>query len=408
MSSSNRRSSSLLVGQIIGQLAVIGVTPVLTRVYSPSEFSVYALAIAIAIIVEPLATRRIEVVLASQKTRIDLRELCRRALIGVFIVALFLCLASVLFRIAGQPSTADGLLGALFVLVASTLSSLDNGRLLRDGAYKRVGIRNGLGGLIVATLQLLFALSDLAAILLPVAVLVGRVLAIALTWTVRDRWLLTALLRSRPLTPGALLPTRRDVLSGLLSSTALYGATYVTALFFGPYLVGLVGTAQRLVSAPASLVMAGISQIYGAGLGNRIRNEQGSLRLFITGIQVRTAILVAPVMLCVFVFAPSVAPWLLGEDWRSLGQFASILAIPAGVYLVAAPPTGVLIMLGKSRTLLLIQSTRVGGFLIAAALAAWGFNIETVVIAVAVSEVASMIGLTIAIHRVAIAWDALH
>ncbi|MFC6592942.1 hypothetical protein ACFP81_14350 [Deinococcus lacus] len=75
-----RRVSTLMGGTLAGQLAVLAVTPLLTRLYSPEAFNDFGLYMALSGIFSVLATLRLEAAVPLAHTDTDALGLTRLAL----------------------------------------------------------------------------------------------------------------------------------------------------------------------------------------------------------------------------------------------------------------------------------------------------------------------------------------
>lgn len=78
--------ATLSTGTVISQIIVVAVSPLLTRLYSSSDFGVYALYLAIASVVTVIATGRYELAIVLPKADEDAAHLILLSLIINFCV----------------------------------------------------------------------------------------------------------------------------------------------------------------------------------------------------------------------------------------------------------------------------------------------------------------------------------
>ena len=99
------------------------------------------------------------------------------------VVAVLVLGVAAVAGLLGSSAVATVSLSAAILLLAYGGRVLDNAVLIQGRRRSALAVRNLLGGLLVATLQVGGALLTGSAVVIALGVLVGRLLAIALTWT---------------------------------------------------------------------------------------------------------------------------------------------------------------------------------------------------------------------------------
>ncbi|WP_409048185.1 polysaccharide pyruvyl transferase family protein [Microbacterium sp. HA-8] len=370
-----RAPLALIGSQVVGQLALVAVLPVLTRVYPPAEFGVYQFAFAIAFILLPLATLRLEYIVPTTHAA----ELVRRRLrLGTAValgLSLLLIAVGVIDHLSGLTDVSGILIMTGLLVPALGLPLLDGARLVRQGARRALAVRNLVGGVAGASLQAVFALSGGDVTLLPVALLAGRLIGIAASRLVKEpatgERSMDAAARSdgsaetadpelepardTPYTLARALPT---IGAGAMSGLTIQGLTVIAGATVGPAAAGQVGVAQRIASTPISLAGQALAQVTQLSFSRIIREQRPSLTASL-GSHVR-AFLALGVLVgaALAIGGPLLAGPVLGEEWAPAGVLIAMLAIPATLQVAVSPTDFLFVMLGRERRLFALQFTR--------------------------------------------------
>lgn len=350
-----RGSMVAVVGaQAVGQLALIAVLPVLTRSFTPQELGPYQVALAVALVVQPLLTLRFEVYIPTASSRAGSLRLFRRSLKWAISVTIVVLLAGLTVGLTTSAAVGDVLIMTALLSLAYGGSAIDSALLIRRSKRRRLALRNLLGGVTGAGLQVMVALLLPIPILLAGSVLLGRFLAVAIT---RER--------IRNETDVALdrdVPTARRIASliasGMLWNLSFQGFVLTVGGSGGNSAAAIAGTAQRIAGAPVSFVGQAINQLVQEATAREIREPSGKLTRTVCK---QLAFLVA---LGVFIaaittfLAPALAGPLLGDEWVQVGVMIAILIWPFALQLAVGPVTVVLPMMALERKLLRVQIIR--------------------------------------------------
>lgn len=365
------REAGLLVGaQVVGQLALLLVIPVLTRIFTPSEFGAYQIALALSIVIQPVATLRLEFIIPVTRSNEVAARRYRIAMTVIVLGTVALALAGALFFLLGDERAAELLCMLALLAVVNAWTVVDNARLIRGQQMKRLAWRNFLAGFLAAGLQLVVGLYLPHVVLLAVALLVTRAFAILVTRAPR------ALDAGPP-------PDKTDiddsytarrasttVIAGVISNSSIYGLTLLGGTMFGAAVSGQISVAQRITSTPVSLAGQAISQYFQTRASAVIRAQAGTLQRLTVRFAMALAALITPVVVAMMVLGPVLAVPVLGEGWQPAGWVVLILAIPTGLQLVVAPTIPLLVMLKRERLLLAMQVIRLSVSLAAGAIPA--------------------------------------
>lgn len=348
----------MIIGQLIGQLSLVVAIPILTRIFSPAEMGVYQIATAVALILQPLASLRLEFYIPLVPDEHVLRRYLRIGYLSTVAIAVVACGLGLVLALAGASVAAETTTMVGLIIAAYAWMNLDNARLIRTGEHGRLAVRNAISGLLAAGLQLVAAFVLHSVLALAVAILVGRAISILTTRPRGD-----AVTASHATTVIPTLTPRRIALavgSGVVWTASMQAITVASGSAFGTAASGYVGVAQRVAGAPIALIGQALSQIVQGGAATVIRANQPSVVAILRKQILRLGGVAAVMAVALIVLAPILAVPVFGPGWETAGTVTAILAIPMSFQLVVAPITPLLPMLAREGLLFGLQLMRLG------------------------------------------------
>ena len=343
----------LLLAQAVGQLCLVVAIVALARLLAPAEMGLFQVGAAISVVLQPAATLCHEFRIPVARSPVEVAGLRRTGLVALAVVVVLVLGVAAVARLLGGSAAATVSLSAAILLLAYGGTVLDNAVLIHGGRRSALAARNLLGGLLGAALQVGGALLTGSAVVIALGVLVGRLLAIALTWTPV----------SAPPPAGSSLSLRGSLLSVGSQSIwvlSMQTLTLLTTPLFGVVAAGYVGVAQRVAGAPTSLLGQALAQVSQSLLAPHVREPHGALRRAMLRQMAVLGSLSSLLAVTLIVFAPRGAVWVLGEDYATVGVVAAILAVPFALQITAAPLAPFLIMVDRQAVLFRLQVVRAG------------------------------------------------
>ena len=347
----------LLVGaQAIGQLSLLVAIPVLTRAFSPSELGKYQIAMAVALVLQPLATLRVEFVLPVSKSADSAFSLVKRATISTALIVGLMGCSSLIVLFLGYrgASSTIGMTGVLLVVYA--WMAVDNAVLIRSRLFNRLAARNLIAGVLSGLLQLVVAITTGWVFALALAMFVGRLITILVTRapgaassTVGDG------IGSVKYGPRRALVT---ISGGLLGNTVLQALTLLSGSILGQAAAGHVGMAQRVSGAPASMIGQGIGQSVQSSVALALNSGEPALTATVTRIGKKLIVIGGLVAVAMATLGPLLAVPVLGDEWARVGPILVVLALPVGLQLAVSPLNSIFVMIDRARVLLVLQLGR--------------------------------------------------
>jgi O-antigen/teichoic acid export membrane protein len=343
----------------------VSVTPVLTRRYSALDVSLYQLGFAVAIILQPLATLRLELVLPVR----SLERATRLFRIGSMVnlgLALAIAGLGVLLALAGLHNLRPILVTAGCATWALGHAALDNARLIRIGATRRMAVRSLMFGLLAGIFQIVSAYTFHTEMALGAALVIGRLVALPLSTFVP--------IPESPPNPDSSIDDRytvgraaASILSLSLSSLALQMPVLCISLTLGTIDGGQVSLAQRIAGVPGTLISMGLTQQAMAKASQILLSRHAPIAPYLrslTSRYVKISLGLAPL---IGLTGPAGVPLLFGPAWKPAGYLLSIFAIPFGLQLAILPMLAIYGLLGRERVALALQLGRTVALLLVVA-----------------------------------------
>lgn len=343
---------ALMTGTIGAQIVTFLALPFLSRVFTPEDFGFYSLVIAIAGVIAPAATLRLESAAMLPKENEIVRALVWVAITSVLIISLFTIfimqvMSNLKYAELDKYQLASVWVGA-FVFTGA-LYSLFSQLALRNRAYGLVARRSFARSVVMVVTQLSLGFSARISSGLLIGGLVGQLAGlVTMIRTTRD---FTRLPKRAHVWPAIKRYWRFPVVftpSAVLNALGLQAPLVFFTALFGLAYAGQLGMAERIVAIPVTLIGAAVGQVLDAEITKRMREGQGGLRrsyLKYSGLLAAAGLVVAVLGLTL---GGLIVPWLLGEQWMLAGVAVQVLAVTSGIRLVASPLSKFMIILQKS------------------------------------------------------------
>lgn len=359
-----RNVLTLFSGKLTAQLILIGSAPIISRLFTPSDYGIAALVLAIAAIASPLATLGYGTAAQMAPSDADARRLINVIVASTLFFATALGIGFVFYsRNAGEGFFSDyaGWEAAIpiFFILRGAESALESwntrkknfkvqattyvaGTALGTGSRIAFGVTAGssIGGLVIGYL----------------IGLVTRVFVLARSTDLFRR--VKAI--SPPAQPyRTLIIHYRDFPFFATPTTFLHAASSkFPLLFFGavfsPAVAGFYAMADRLFLGPLQLLQQSFRSVFTQHLIER-RNCGRSFRTLVLKSCVLTAIIMVPPAVALMLFAEPAIALLLGDKWRQAGTFVSITA-PLMVFAsLVIPANAAMVVMRQQYRMLMLQ-----------------------------------------------------
>jgi O-antigen/teichoic acid export membrane protein len=375
-----RDVAKLSAGTLGGRIIAIAALPLLTRLYSPEDFALLAVYLAIVSTIAVAACLRFEVAIPLAENDDDAAHLLVLSLSAALCVSLLVALAVVFFPspigiLLGKPALTPFLwLVPLGILMAAGYSATQYWatRAQRFGLIAQtrvtqagtgVAVMLGMGWLGLAPLGLLIGN------MLNIGSGAMRLAAVALRRDVTQ----LRVIRFSGLRETLRRYRRYPIYSmpeALINVAGIQVPVIVIAAFAGAE-AGFLFLAMQVMTAPMTLLGGSISQVYMSRAPEELR--EGRLAPFTLGIMQRLLQVGTGPLIFIGVTAPVAFLLIFGDQWGRSGQIVAWLVPWMALQFIASPVSMVMYVTGRQREMFVLTLLglilRVGGVAIAAV---WG------------------------------------
>ena len=335
-------------GTALGQAIILLGSPVLTRLYHPADFGVFAIYSSLLFTFSVVVSLRFDLAVllpADEGEAASVLKLSRRvALVTALVVggALALC-APTIARLTNTPVVRHGLwMLPLGLWGAGSFQALNAWALRRKAfrttatgqvsqAFGRVGSQIALGFTPLGPLGLLAGDA------------LGRAAGAAtLTWqALRGSEEIKAPPATVPLREVAARYRRFPLLStwaGLLAQAGIQAPPLLLAALYGPRVAGWYALGQRVIAVPTVLVGSSIAQVYLARVSVLARGDVRKVRrLFLRAAGALLLVGILPFGTLALA-GPRLFAAVFGAPWEETGRFVQILSGHAARAVRGGPP----------------------------------------------------------------------
>ena len=358
-----RNVLTLMSGTTIAQAIPVAVTPILTRIYSPAEFGLFAVYMALISIGAMIATGRLEMAVLIARKDSDALRLAFISFIiaGVFSILTLLVIALWGERIAafsGQPEMVHWLYIAPFSIFLFSVYKVVLHWLNRNKQYGLMSRNRVIQSGSISALQVAVGLAPKITTGLAIADCLGRAAALLLilrriTATVKlpafNRVRQYALIRRYRKFPFLGSP------ASLLNVLSLQMPYVIIPAIFTSAIAGMYFLVFRVLMLPIALIGESMMEVFRNRAIEDLK-EHGTCRPVFIKTFLSLVIIGLPPALLLMLFGREIFAFVFGEDWREAGRYAAILAPMALFRLSCAPLGGVLFIREKLHLILLLQS----------------------------------------------------
>jgi len=383
--------SRILLGSVIGQGAVLLVSPALTRLYTPADFGALAIVTAVSAVLGNLVTLSWERAVVVPANEDEAKDVVALGLISVLVLSLGLGAAAYFL----QHGLAELLSSSIFIdfwwLVPATVAaigvySIASSWLVRRQLYTGLAVRNAVQGLSQAVSSVALGLIGLAPLGLVSSVGVGRVAG--LIGMFRPRHRLRGQRESKLRATAGLYKKFPlvNTWSRILNSLGLQLPVILIVGLFGSLEAGLYALSLRVLASPVAIVADAVSQYFEGSFALKYRTAEHGLVATISQLSRRLALVGALPVLVILSTGPWLFGFVFGEEWATAGFYAQLLVLSYYAQFIVSPVSRALVILGRQTTQLAWDASRLIATA-AAVLVSWAAGAEFVICAIALAAV---------------------
>lgn len=346
----------MILSSGIAQVILITTTPIITRLYSPTEFGEFTIFSNIAMILIPIINARYDLLIVNTKNDRSANILSQ---ISFLISLLILLILIPIFAISAWLYP-NFILDFIFIIIMLFLVSLTNiftNYLNKERKYKVLSLINVFRAGSMALLQIIFGLLALGSLGLIIGFSLSYIAGITLGYKTFKKHF--NIVRDKEETKALFLENKNQLVystpSILLNSLSFSVVVFFIGILYTNTEVGIYGMAIRVLGIPVTIISLGLSKIF-MQQANDYYIEYGNFRNLL--LKFSSILVIVSIILYVplYLFSEELVNILLGHSWVDAITVIKIVIPLFVIRLIVSTVSLSVIVLQKQQLELILQA----------------------------------------------------
>ncbi|HDA2179657.1 type 8 capsular polysaccharide synthesis protein Cap8K [Staphylococcus aureus] len=346
----------MILSSGIAQVILIITTPIITRLYSPTEFGEFTIFSNIAMILIPIINARYDLLIVNTKNDRSANILSQ---ISFLISLLILLILIPIFAISAWLYP-NFILDFIFIIIMLFLVSLTNiftNYLNKERKYKVLSLINVFRAGSMALLQIIFGLLALGSLGLIIGFSLSYIAGITLGYKTFKKHF--NIVRDKEETKALFLENKNQLVystpSILLNSLSFSVVVFFIGILYANTEVGIYGMAIRVLGIPVTIISLGLSKIF-MQQANDYYIEYGNFRNLL--LKFSSILVIVSIILYVplYLFSEELVNILLGHSWVDAITVIKIVIPLFVIRLIVSTVSLSVIVLQKQQLELILQA----------------------------------------------------
>lgn len=352
---------TLMSGTLMAQIIMLAFIPILTRLYTPSEFGIYSLFLTLSSMIGTVSSLRYDQAIMLPKSNRDAQALVFLSILLTIAVTLILTIVTIIFydffwNYFNQEAFWVWLF-PLSVLVFG-LVQIFNSYATRKEFYRKIATVKMMESVTTVSSQGIsryFFMWD--------GLIVGKLLSNSfslyqlLHYHLKKQTLQLKYLSKRRIRANS---KRHESfpkylsLSTLMNSLSQNIPVLLFSSFFSPAVVGFYSLTTRVLQAPILLIADSTRSVFYQKASKMYANGEDIIPLYTKTTWGLVKLFILPMLIIIFL-GPTIFAWFFGEAWRESGVMAQIVIVWFFFAFIAPPTSMIYNILNLQKLLLMIQ-----------------------------------------------------
>nr|WP_124375053.1 type 8 capsular polysaccharide synthesis protein Cap8K [Staphylococcus aureus] len=346
----------MILSSGIAQVILIITTPIITRLYSPTEFGKFTIFSNIAMILIPIINARYDLLIVNTKNDRSANILSQ---ISFLISLLILLILIPIFAISAwlYPSFILDFIFIIIMLFLVSLTNIFTNYLNKERKYKVLSLINVFRAGSMALLQIIFGLLALGSLGLIVGFSLSYIAGITLGYKTFKKHF--NIVRDKEETKALFLENKNQLVystpSILLNSLSFSVVVFFIGILYTNTEVGIYGMAIRVLGIPVTIISLGLSKIF-MQQANDYYIEHGNFRNLL--LKFSSILVIVSIILYVplYLFSEELVNILLGHSWVDAITVIKIVIPLFVIRLIVSTVSLSVIVLQKQQLELILQA----------------------------------------------------
>lgn len=345
----------MILSSGIAQVILIITTPIITRLYSPTEFGEFTIFSNIAMILIPIINARYDLLIVNTKNDRSANILSQ---ISFLISLLILLILIPIFAISAwlYPNFILDFIFIIMLFLVS-LTNIFTNYLNKERKYKVLSLINVFRAGSMALLQIIFGLLALGSLGLIIGFSLSYIAGITLGYKTFKKHF--NIVRDKEETKALFLENKNQLVystpSILLNSLSFSVVVFFIGILYTNTEVGIYGMAIRVLGIPVTIISLGLSKIF-MQQANDYYIEYGNFRNLL--LKFSSILVIVSIILYVplYLFSEELVNILLGHSWVDAITVIKIVIPLFVIRLIVSTVSLSVIVLQKQQLELILQA----------------------------------------------------
>ena len=346
----------MILSSGIAQVILIITTPIITRLYSPTEFGEFTIFSNIAMILIPIINARYDLLIVNAKNDRSANILSQIS----FLISLLILLILIPILAISAWLYPNFILDFIFIIIMLFLVSLTNiftNYLNKERKYKVLSLINVFRAGSMALLQIIFGLLSLGSLGLIIGFSLSYITGITLGYKTFKKHF--NIVRDKEETKALFLENKNQLVystpSILLNSLSFSVVVFFIGILYTNTEVGIYGMAIRVLGIPVTIISLGLSKIF-MQQANDYYIERGNFRNLL--LKFSSILVIVSIILYVplYLFSEELVNILLGHSWVDAITVIKIVIPLFVIRLIVSTVSLSVIVLQKQQLELILQA----------------------------------------------------
>ncbi|HFE1893280.1 TPA: type 8 capsular polysaccharide synthesis protein Cap8K [Staphylococcus aureus] len=346
----------MILSSGIAQVILIITIPIITRLYSPTEFGEFTIFSNIAMILIPIINARYDLLIVNTKNDRSANILSQIS----FLISLLILLILIPIFAISACLYPNFILDFIFIIIMLFLVSLTNiftNYLNKERKYKVLSLINVFRAGSMALLQIIFGLLALGSLGLIIGFSLSYIAGITLGYKTFKKHF--NIVRDKEETKALFLENKNQLVystpSILLNSLSFSVVVFFIGILYTNTEVGIYGMAIRVLGIPVTIISLGLSKIF-MQQANDYYIEHGNFRNLL--LKFSSILVIVSIILYVplYLFSEELVNILLGDSWVDAITVIKIVIPLFVIRLIVSTVSLSVIVLQKQQLELILQA----------------------------------------------------
>ena len=353
----SRNVLTLMTGTTIAQAIPIAISPILTRIYTPEDFGVFALYIGIVNFIAIVATARYEMAIVLPKSEKEAINILALSILITIIIVFIITVIIIFFKEYILSALNANTLGNLLYLVPlsiflSGLAQSFNYWSNRKEYFKNISNAQISQSISVGIFQPLFKFIGINSGLI-LGNIVGRFVSVFVLMNkfFKNDTTLLQYVKKEVIIEQMIKYKDFPLINSLHAFSDIArnsGSVMLISSFFGTTVLGFYSLSLRVLQVPIGIIGSALGQVLYKKF-TTLHNDGKNLYPYVKNVVMKLFLIAVPSFGLLFFIAPELFAFVFGEKWRVAGEYSRLLIPYLFINFLISPISQIPIILKKQK-----------------------------------------------------------